>query len=50
MPPMDLVAAWFLSSGRGDLGVVMVVGSLPIGAASLAAAWHWMLEEESHAA
>ncbi len=50
MPPMDLVAAWFLSSGRGDLGVVMVIGSLPIGAASLAAAWRWMLEEESRAA
>jgi hypothetical protein len=50
MPPMDLVAAWFLATGRGDVGVVMVIGSLPIGAASLAAAWRWMLEEESRAA
>jgi hypothetical protein len=49
MPPMDLVAAWFLSTGRGDLGVVMVVGSLPVGAASFVAAWRWMLEEESRA-
>jgi hypothetical protein len=50
MPPMDLLAAWFLSTGRGDLGVVMVIGSLPIGVASLVAAWRWMLEEESRAA
>jgi hypothetical protein len=49
MPPMDLVAAWFLSTGRGDLGVVMIIFSLPVGIASLAAAWRWMLEEESHA-
>lgn len=49
MPPMDLVAAWYLSSGAGDLGVVMVIGSLPVGAASLAAAWYWMLEEETRA-
>jgi hypothetical protein len=49
MPPMDLVAAWFLSTGRGDLGVVMIVFSLPIGLASLVAAWRFMLEEESRA-
>jgi hypothetical protein len=49
MPPMDLVAAWYLSTGRGDLGVVMVIGSLPVGAASFAAAWRWLLEEESRA-
>jgi hypothetical protein len=49
MPPMDLVAAWYLSTGSGDLGVVMVIGSLPVGVASLVAAWHWMLEEESRA-
>jgi hypothetical protein len=49
MPPMDLVAAWFLSTGRADLGVVMIVFSLPLGAASLVAAWRFMLEEESRA-
>ena len=49
MPPMDLVAAWYLSTGSGDLGVVMIIGSLPLGAASLASAWRWMLEEESRA-
>ncbi len=50
MPPMDLVAAWYLSTGDGDLGVVMIIGSLPLGAASLVTAWRWMLEEESRAA
>jgi hypothetical protein len=50
MPPMDLVAAWYLSTGDGDLGVVMIIGSLPLGAASLVAAWRFMLEEESRAA
>jgi hypothetical protein len=49
MPPMDLIAAWYLSSGSGDLGVLMIVFSLPVGVASLAAAWRWMLEEESRA-
>jgi hypothetical protein len=49
MPPMDLVAAWFLSTGRGDLGVVMIVFSLPLGVACLVAAWRFMLEEESRA-
>jgi hypothetical protein len=49
MPPMDLIAAWYLSTGAGDLGVVMIAASLPLGAASLAAAWRWMLEEESRA-
>jgi hypothetical protein len=49
MPVMDLVAAWYLSTSSPDLGVVMIVGSLPVGAASLIVAWRWMLEEESHA-
>jgi hypothetical protein len=49
MPPMDLIASWYLSTGDGDLGVVMIAASLPIGAASLVAAWRWMLEEESRA-
>ncbi len=49
MPPMDLIASWYLSTGDGDLGVVMIAASLPLGAASLVAAWRWMLEEESRA-
>jgi hypothetical protein len=50
MPPMDLIAAWYLSSGDGDLGVVMIAASLPVGVASLVTGWRWMLEEESRAA
>jgi hypothetical protein len=49
MPPMDLIASWYLSTGDGDLGVVMIAASLPLGAASLVCAWRWMLEEESRA-
>jgi hypothetical protein len=50
MPPMDLIACWYLSTGDSDLGVLMIAGSLPVGAASLVAAWRWMLDEESRAA
>jgi hypothetical protein len=49
MPAMDMIASWYLSTGDGDLGVVMIAASLPIGAASLVAAWRWMLDEESRA-
>ena len=49
VPAMDALALVYLASGRTSAGVVMLVGSLPIGLAAVLAAWRWIVREERRA-
>jgi ubiquinol-cytochrome c reductase cytochrome c subunit len=49
LPAVDLIALWFLASGRPEAGVAMLVGMLPLGVAAVVAAWVWVTDEERRA-
>jgi hypothetical protein len=46
LPAVDGIALWFLADGREELGVAMLAGMLPLGAAVVVAVWLSLVEEE----
>jgi len=46
MPAVDLIALWYLASGRGSAGVAMLASMLTLQLGWILAVWGWVTEEE----